>query len=725
MKVPKGSIQTYQRQVGMDAMPSARIDGPTGTAAYGANVGQAMAGMGDALTKAAAVQDKIQEDKIASDVISAQTEYRKRLSDALYAGDSALLNRKGENADGIDKEYNDTERKIRQEVMGKLPGFELAHKAFLRTADQESQSGLEVVNRYRQQEGQRTFKTNLGNALTINAETTARNYNNPVALQQGLATNENYYKTYEARFGKAEADALRREYDQALVTKAIESAWGKEDYTSMKTLLDTYGDKLGADGSSKWQHAITEKEKANDQAALLSSLKNDPAFKDANGFFDPQKAMEHVRGLKKKVTTPGSLPVDESKLIFSAGDSPDWGGATQKTKYGVAAIWNGLTQLGLSPEITSAKRNGGGKSWHDSGEATDIYLGDANGRLATNDPRVAQVMEQAKAAGFQEVLYHDAGNGLHLHVGNYQGAIEGGTPAKETEEPMYDDATLATFEKQFQAFHAQDIRKDIERQHFALQNVQDWLAVNKDLPLDQKVAFVNASGLRPSQADALTTGMIKEVKAEQKAQMEQTSEIASGVLDQLDARDALTTSSVDALAGQLTPKAYNKYMLRATNAQKTDAEKVKNAVDKDWHAIIKNDKTFGNDDQQNALIGSISEILDVEHTEGYDRRVKASKFIDVAREKGKRESIAGYSTRNNAAFLQMEEIFPGASTLVRKGDPNVDGYEWIEILKGMSAQTYDDPAAAKAWNAIFNNRLPLTENSFNELAEFYRQEGAQ
>lgn len=106
-------------------------------------------------------------------------------------------------------------------------------------------------------------------------------------------------------------------------------------------------------------------------------------------------------------------------------------------------------------------------------------------------------------------------------------------------------------------------------------------------------------------------------------------------------------------------------------------------------------------------------------------RTKAAKFIEEARDKGKRGSIAGYSTRNNQAFQQMEALFPGASTLVRKGDPNVDGYEWMDILKRMSAQTYEDPAAAKAWNTIFENRLPLTENSFAELTEFYRQEGAQ
>lgn len=740
MRVPSGGMQTYQRSVDLGAMPSARVENGAMPAAYGANVAQAMGGMGDALGKMAAVQDKIQEDKVASDVVAAQTEYRKRLSDALYAGDNALLSRKGENADKIDTEFTDTERKIRQEVMGKLPQYELAQKAFLRTADQESTSGLELVSRYRQQEGQRTFKLNLSNAFTTNAETTARNYNNPVAIQQGLATNATYAQTWAARFGKAEADALQVEQDRSLVNKAMENAWGKEDYTSMKTLLDQYGDKLGADQSSKWQHAMTERQKANDQAALFNSLKNNPAFKDANGFFDPQKAMDYVRGLKKTVTVGGgdkSYTWDQVKELVSGNESGgnydahnNDSGAHGKYQF-MPGTWQGVMgDAPMTPQNQEMAFDKKYKPIYDkygaAGVLVAVYAGDDNaGRYMRGENLLGEGGEYSADAP-----QSSGGNqypSVRQYVINALGSDGrgGGGIAQTREEPMYDEATLAGLERQFQTFHAEDIRKDNEQQHFALRNVQDWLATNKDLPLDQKTAFVSASGLRPAQVEAINSGMIKQVQAEQKASLAQTSKVAEGALELLDARDALTPASVEAMAQQLSPDAYLRYLAKATRATKTDGEKVNNAVDKDWHGLIKNDPIFGNADQQNALIGSITEILNVEHTEGYDRRTKAAKFIEEARDKGKRESIAGYSTRNNQAFQQMEELFPGASTLVRKGDPNVDGYEWMDILKRMSAQTYEDPAAAKAWNTIFENRLPLTENSFAELTEFYRQEGAQ
>ena len=741
MRVPSGGMQQYQRSVDLGAMPSARVENGAMPAAYGANVAQAMGGMGEALGKMAAVQDKIQEDKVAADVVAAQTAYRKRLSDALYAGDNALLARKGENADKIDTEFADTERKIRQETMAGLPNFELAHKAFLRTADQETQQGTELVNRYRQQEGQRTFKLNLSNAFTTNAETTARNYNNPVAIQQGLETNATYAQTWAARFGAAEAQALQKEQDQQLVNKALESAWGKEDFGSMKTLLDQYGDKLGADQASKWQHSMTERQKANDQAALFSSLKNNPAFKDANGFFDPQKAMDYVRGLKKTVTVGGggdkSYTWDQVKELVSGNESGGNydahngdSGAHGKYQF-MPGTWEGVMgDAPMTPQNQELAFDKKYKSIYDkygaAGVLVAVYAGDDNaGRYMRGEKLLGEGGEYSADAP-----QYSGGNqypSVRQYVMNALGSDGrgGGGAAQTREEPMYDEATLAQMERQFQTFHAEDIRKDNEKQNFALRNVQDWLATNKDLPLDQKTAFVSASGLRPAQVDAINTGMVKQVQAEQKAQMEQTSKIASGQLELLDARDALTTSSVEALANQLTPDAYLKYLAKATRAQKTDGEKVNSAVDKDWHALIKNDPVFGNADQQNALIGSITEILNVEHTDGYDRRVKAAKFIEEARDKGKRDSIAGYSTRNNQAFQQMEELYPGSSTLVRKGDPNVDGYEWMDILKRMAAQTYEDPAAAKAWNTIFTNRLPLTENSFAELTEFYRQEGAQ
>ena len=125
---------------------------------------------------------------------------------------------------------------------------------------------------------------------------------------------------------------------------------------------------------------------------------------------------------------------------------------------------------------------------------------------------------------------------------------------------------LAGLERQFQTFHAEDIRKDNEQQHFALRNVQDWLATNKDLPLDQKTAFVSASGLRPAQVEAINSGMIKQVQAEQKAALAQTSKVAEGALELLDARDALTPASVEAMAQQLSPDAYLRYLAKATRA---------------------------------------------------------------------------------------------------------------------------------------------------------------
>lgn len=113
-------------------------------------------------------------------------------------------------------------------------------------------------------------------------------------------------------------------------------------------------------------------------------------------------------------------------LVFSDADSPDWEGVTSKAKGALMSLWPSFKAAGVSAEITSGKRNKQDNSWHNLGEAVDLWLGDENGnRLGPDDPRVVSMMAKAKAQGWQEVLYHDAGSGNHLHIGNYTGAATG------------------------------------------------------------------------------------------------------------------------------------------------------------------------------------------------------------------------------------------------------------------------------------------------------------
>ena len=74
---------------------------------------------------------------------------------------------------------------------------------------------------------------------------------------------------------------------------------------------------------------------------------------------------------------------------------------------------------GLSPEVSggwrspenNAANNGSPTSWHLQGKAIDINVGEIDEAMA------AQIKEYAQQF-FDEVLYHDVGSGLHLHLGN-------------------------------------------------------------------------------------------------------------------------------------------------------------------------------------------------------------------------------------------------------------------------------------------------------------------
>lgn len=79
-----------------------------------------------------------------------------------------------------------------------------------------------------------------------------------------------------------------------------------------------------------------------------------------------------------------------------------------------------ISEMGIQPVITSGRRseknnklvNGSPRSWHLIGKAVDLGVG--------NLTPIQQAIIRCKALemGFEEVLYHDAGEGLHLHLAN-------------------------------------------------------------------------------------------------------------------------------------------------------------------------------------------------------------------------------------------------------------------------------------------------------------------
>lgn len=105
-------------------------------------------------------------------------------------------------------------------------------------------------------------------------------------------------------------------------------------------------------------------------------------------------------------------------------------------KKAISGIGHILADAGVldSSAISSAARsvehnrgvNGADYSYHidsgNGGDALDIVFDDN-----VSQEQIDNVVSRFKASGaFEEVLYHDAGSGLHLHLGGYKGGLETG-----------------------------------------------------------------------------------------------------------------------------------------------------------------------------------------------------------------------------------------------------------------------------------------------------------
>ena len=118
-------------------------------------------------------------------------------------------------------------------------------------------------------------------------------------------------------------------------------------------------------------------------------------------------------------------------IPISEGDSPDMGNLKPELQNALPHVGGLLKQFGLEEGalITSGYRSpehnanvgGAENSYHTHGDAIDIYI-----PAGKESQRIE--LEEAYKSYFSEVLYHDAGTGLHLHLGGYKGGLENVTP---------------------------------------------------------------------------------------------------------------------------------------------------------------------------------------------------------------------------------------------------------------------------------------------------------
>ena len=117
------------------------------------------------------------------------------------------------------------------------------------------------------------------------------------------------------------------------------------------------------------------------------------------------------------------LPPPETYGVPILETVEDYASVDDDVKRGVAAMSAWLQkEYDIWPVISSGRRshknnekvNGSKISWHLVGRAVDLCVGN----LTEEEKR--KIKKRAHEMGWEEVIYHDAGDGLHLHLANIQ-----------------------------------------------------------------------------------------------------------------------------------------------------------------------------------------------------------------------------------------------------------------------------------------------------------------
>lgn len=235
-------LSTYNPSVQLHNGPDAKVQAFDGGAARTfAAIGDMQGRAAGALVQGIGAVIKQQEDNMAADVISANTEYRARLNDLLYNEENGLAYTQNDQARDVVPQYQVAEAKIRQEVMKRLPNYQKAHAAFLTNADQVNNTLLTTMQKhsYEQAENQKKIVTN--NHLTELSVEAQRSYGDPQALQDILNNGAlTIAATYLNTQGMEACKEAYNKFKGTTVQKALELAQANGDQNSVDLILDNF-----------------------------------------------------------------------------------------------------------------------------------------------------------------------------------------------------------------------------------------------------------------------------------------------------------------------------------------------------------------------------------------------------------------------------------------------------------------------------------------------------
>ena len=406
---------------------NARVQAAGSMQSYGADQSGAM-GTSRMLGGLAAEAQKIMIEEDTSAVMDAVNAANNDLLD-YFNGENGVYTKKGVNAEGI---YNQTESFVNKtyEKYASQLGSNRRVEIFKRKFNPNAYNYLRSAGSYEREQHNIAEQNRYETALWNNQRSIMMNYRDPEAVDDLIRDSAEIIQVNGQRLGLDEATIMRNKIGAAteLLKAPINDAIEKGNYQDAENLLNRYKGVMDPVVYSELNNQVTDIRTENAMYQSVASMVD--MCTGADGYVNTSqlyKMIEESYGPENASTVP-VLPYE---LPVSAGDNPDIEDLSPQLRNSLGMIGGIINQLGFADtaEITSGYRDkernaaagGAENSYHTTGNAVDIYLGK---NLSEADQNRVKAAFQPY---FGEVLYHDAGSGLHLHLADYKNNLQQGS----------------------------------------------------------------------------------------------------------------------------------------------------------------------------------------------------------------------------------------------------------------------------------------------------------
>lgn len=747
-------IGQYYLDSGRIPMAATKQQGIGDPNAFGANAGQTMGNIGNAISGLgeAEFQEQLrqQEKRRKMNVLNAETNSQNEVTNLLY-GPDGILHLQGENAlpkvatkdtpavPGVGDRAKEALAGIRQKYVSSLTDDQ-EKTVFGQLFDDSARSYIRVSMEHEAKQGDIAFQQSR--------EASMKNYENRFAMLAASGDLEGAANALQA--GKGIYDSTGKTLGTPKEVLGQEStAW--VNGIIPKTIL-AQADAGNLDLALKIQSRFGKDMDANTKAIVEGKLK---PILDNNELISFKETMRSKYDLS---TMDGlNAAIEEAKTKFGAvtktvrapgigvdGEAILQEGLKQEGKpYSLGADGTNATDCGLfTQQVFSAKgidlgtraadgqyRNmeSQGKSFSDDNQLKkgDLVFWDVPGNRErwqpSNDPEAVNDGNKAYKGITHVGIY--AGNGKVLQAGSSgvgymdvdQYPVVGYAHAADGAETV---RTVTEFDaiKQEKAINflksaAQDARmekgirkaEEVDRVKNALANTQSKA---------DKISIIYNSNLEDFQKESLVNSI--------NAAREKSDIGALYRLANLNAENKLTQDHVNSVANLLNENDFLKFSLEAAKIQRGSVDMETKQADKIW--INEANVSFKDPKQRDAAVDTINQML--EGTSGWSRLPKARELIKQEVDSGKDSVVVKYNLANTTQYGQMENDFgPTPLRLTIRGfkslgHTNPDAWEMNKFLSGITRNIEDngwDSDYGRAYTYLINNDLDINPEVFAKV----------